>query len=117
MKILLLLIVVASVANARTTFPENYHSIEDSTSSEENSSSSSSESVGCKVNYRYTLWIGDNVDEIHSIHLQSKCGTILFNAMQQASEEEKEFEFEYTEHPTYGAFVTKIDGVSNDDEA
>lgn len=72
---------------------------------------------GCKLRYRYTFWIGDNIDEIHSIKLKSPCGIVFYDAMQQAAQEDVQFTFESTIHPEFGAFITKISGVANDDVA
>lgn len=104
MKIFFALLLVIFISSATTT-------------SEENLSLSSSESSECKIRYKYTLWIGDNIDDVYSIRLNSECGIVFLDAMQQASEKKDEFAFEHTTHPIYGAFITKIAGVANDDEA
>lgn len=140
MKILFLLIVVlVFISRATTTSDENSRSSSEentsssnsgelpSSTSDENSSliseseedvrSSASESLECKIRYKYTIWIGDNVDEVHSINLKSDCGIVFLDAMRQASVRRKQFAFKHSTHPTFGAFVTQIAGVSNDDEA
>lgn len=140
MKVLFFLIVVAafifcatttSNENSRSSSEENASSsnsgeIASSSSeensspiseSEENTSSSASESFECKIRYKYTIWIGDDVDEVHSINLKSDCGVVFLDSMRQASERKEQFSFKHTTHPTFGAFVTEIAGVSNDDEA
>lgn len=139
MKVLFFLIVVAAFFFCTTTSNENSRSSSEenvsssnsgkiaSSSSEENSSptseseenvsSSASESLECKIRYKYTIWIGDDVDEVHSINLKSDCGVVFLDSMRQASERKEQFSFKHTTHPTFGAFVTEIAGVSNDDEA
>lgn len=125
MKALFFLIVVTIIScattNYRSSSEEYANSIasEDnaSSSSEEDVSSSSSESSECEIRYKYTIWIGDNVDEVHSVNLKSDCGIVFLDAMRQASEKSDTFEFDYTAHPSFGAFVTKIAGAINDDEA
>lgn len=120
MKVFLFVIVVAFISNATATSDENYRSSSEeneSSSSEENADTSTDESTECKISYTYTIWIGDNVDEVHSVNLQSKCGIVFLEAMQQAAEKKEQFAFEHTAHPLFGSFVTQIDGVANDDEA
>lgn len=104
MKILINLLLVIFISSAATT-------------SNENLSSSSSESSECKIRYKYTLWIGDNIDDVYSVRLNSECGIVFLDSMQQASEKKDRFTFEHTTHPIYGAFITKIAGVANDEEA
>lgn len=119
MKVSLFVIVVAFISCATATTDENYRSWSEesaSLSAEENVSSSDDESSsGCKISY--TLWIGDNVDEIHSINLQSECGIVFLEAMRLAAEKKEQFAFEHTTHPRFGSFVTQIDGLINDAEA
>lgn len=109
MKILLALIVVAVSLSLVTTFNEDFSSDE--------SDDSSDESPECKIRYQFTLWIGDNIDEVHSLKLESECEIVFFDTMQQASQSKDQFLFEHTMHPLYGALITKIAGVANDDDA
>lgn len=124
MKTLLIFIIAVSITCATATSDESFSSRsteeDDSFSSSiedvSSSRSSSAESTECTLNYQYTIWIGDNVDEMHSINLNSECGIVFLDAMQQASEKREQFKFDYTKHAQFGAFITQIDGVSNDDE-
>lgn len=109
MKILAYFILVAFIQFVATSKSK-------SESSSESQSKSSSKSK-CKLHYKYTLWIGDDIDEIHSIKLKSKCGIVFYDAMEQAAQKDDQFEFESTTHPLYGAFITAISGVANDDLA
>ncbi|KAG4066587.1 hypothetical protein HA402_007223 [Bradysia odoriphaga] len=120
MKTLPFFIVAILITCVTTTSDESSSSEENdgsfSSSDESASSSSSVESTECKLNYQYTIWIGDNVEEIHSINLNSECGIVFLNAMQQASQKREQFRFEYSTHPLFGTLVTKIDSLPNDDE-
>lgn len=121
MKFLLLVTIFLCYASSTTSLTDQYlDSYEEynilSSEEDENHENKNLSVEGCKVNYKYTIWIGDAVDETCSIKLQSECGTNFFDAMKQASQVEKQFDFEYTTHPAYGAFVTKIAGVSNNKE-
>lgn len=120
MKILPLLIVAVLITCATSNSDESSSSSEEDSNDipleEYEESSSSNESTECKINYQYTIWIGDSVEEEHSINLISECGINFLSAMQQASQRREQFKFEYTIHPLFGALVTQIDGVSNDDE-
>lgn len=128
MKVLLYLAVVVCISSTTSTSNENSRSFSDenlsstsdenqSSFSEENETSSASESVECELSYKYNLWIGDNVDEVHSINLHSECGIVFLDAMRHASKKKEQFAFELTSHPLFGGFVTQINGVANDDEA
>jgi hypothetical protein len=66
-----------------------------------------------KIGYTYTLWIGDNVDEKHFIHLKSEAGIKFIEAMDQAAAKEPSFAYEGTDSQ-YGKFITKIAGKSQD---
>lgn len=66
-----------------------------------------------KINYGYTLWIGDNVDEVHSIRLQSFVGIKFIDSMNQAASKDPTFVYEGTDSQ-YGKFITKIAGQSQD---
>lgn len=130
MKVWILLIVTGIVVGAPTISDENsVSSSEDisnpeensNSSSDENSSSSSDESSSgesseCQLRYKYTIWLGDDVDEVRSINLKSKCGIFFLDAMRQASRREEQFAFKFSTHPLYGAFVTQIGDVANDDK-
>lgn len=130
MNFFLLLIVVTSITfvSSSSIIGENYRSNEEyptseseevaGLSSEESSASieSGPECQGCQTNYKYTIWIGDNVNEAHSMNLRSECGTTFLNAMKQAAEKREQFLFKSVTHPTFGTFVTQIDGVANDDD-
>lgn len=127
MKVIPFLIVLAFISCAAATSDENSSSSSEETqssfsvenptsSSEDSESSSDTESLECEISYSYTIWIGDYVDEVHSIDLQSKCGIVLLDAMRQASKEKEQFAFEYTSHPLFGAFVTQINGLANNGE-
>lgn len=127
MKLIPFLIVLALISCTAATSDEyssssseetqSSFSVEAPTSSSEDSESlSESESLECELSYSYTIWIGDYVDEVHSIDLHSKCGIVFLDAMLQASKNKEQFAFEYTSHPLFGAFVTQISGLANDGE-
>jgi hypothetical protein len=66
-----------------------------------------------KICYTYTLWIGDDVDEKHFIHLNSQSGIKFIEAMDQAAAKKPIFAYEGTDSQ-YGKFITKIAGKSQD---
>src|SRR5690349_4266656 len=79
------------------------------------SSSSSNESNKStnKIKYSYTLWIGDNVDEKHTLRLKSENGIVFYDAMFQAAAKDPNYIFETLMFEEYGRFVDKIGAYSS----
>lgn len=74
------------------------------------------QSRGDGISYTYKLWIGDEVDEEHSLKLTSEQGIFFINAMDQAAALDSNFIYESIVHPVYGNFITKIAGHHRNEE-
>lgn len=70
-------------------------------------------SQDCRLDYTFTLWVGDSGEQRYFEHMFSPNGIHFIDAMNQAAVRRVDYQFSFIQYP-FGKYITKIGNYAED---